>query len=192
MPNKQYDGRLLAELIGRGDATHADIAGKVGVSRSLVTKVAAGIERADLQPLIHAFHAGAIREAQRAAARWLRPLLLKHIRVGLADDGETGRRCREFVIQVLVASGASSEAAAREGAEAEGERRGKAAADRLWRRAFTLEALSDETKDRIIRDLGGPEEDGPPMECGLPAGRRQVPAVPDSAVGRAGAPDRPP
>jgi len=99
--NKEYDDELLVELIARGNTSHSRIAKRVGLSRVMVGRIAAGRARPDLRPRIAAIAAGIREESHRLGARWLRGLLIRHIRDGLEGDGEFARRCRKDLIDKL-------------------------------------------------------------------------------------------
>jgi len=98
---KEYDDDLLVELIARGDMSRARIAERVGLSPSMVGKIAEGESRRDLRPRIAAMNRGIQEEAHRLGARWLRGLLTRHIRDGLEGTGEFARRCRKDLIDKL-------------------------------------------------------------------------------------------
>ncbi|KKK55448.1 hypothetical protein LCGC14_3074460, partial [marine sediment metagenome] len=51
---KDYDDRLLIDLLSRGDMTHTEIAERVGISHQLVSDIAGGKRRPELLPAISA------------------------------------------------------------------------------------------------------------------------------------------
>jgi hypothetical protein len=93
---------MLVKLIADGELSHGAIAQRVGVSRHTVWRIANGISRPDLQLKIAAAVEGYRQAAIRLAARWMKPLLEKQIEVALESDGETARKCREFLIKTFM------------------------------------------------------------------------------------------
>lgn len=102
MKRKDYDDNLLVELLGRGEMTEENIAETVGISRSTVWRVANGLTRPELQSRIQAVVDGMLTEARRSGARWMRKLLARQISEGLEGQGETARKCREYVLNKLM------------------------------------------------------------------------------------------
>ena len=98
---RTYDDDKMVELIAAGHLTHGEIAKRLGVSRVTVWRIIHGQSRPDLQGRVDGVISGFSLEARRMGARWLKSLLTKHIKVGLEGDGETARRCREFVINLF-------------------------------------------------------------------------------------------
>jgi len=94
-----YDEDLLVELIAESELTHGEIAQRVGVSRRTVWLIANGRSRPDLQQQIADTVEGYRQAAIRLAARHMRVLLEKQIQVALADNGETSRKAREFLLK---------------------------------------------------------------------------------------------
>jgi len=87
------------------------------------------------------------REVRRLGAKWLPGLVTKHIKVALEGDDETARKCREFVINTFMNDAARNPA----GAESDS---GSGVP------LSSLSELSDELKDRVLAELGGPTDDG--------------------------------
>ena len=99
--NKHYDDELLVELLARGNLSHRRIAERIGLSAKMVGRIASGQSRRDLQPRIAAIAGGIQEESHRLGARWLRGLLIRHIRDGMEGTGEFARRCRMDLIDKL-------------------------------------------------------------------------------------------
>ena len=99
--NKEYDDELLVELLAHGNLSYCRIAERVGLSPGMVGKIAAGQARLDLRPRIAAIAGGIQEESHRLGARWLRGLLIRHIRDGMEGTGEFARRCRKDLIDKL-------------------------------------------------------------------------------------------
>ena len=97
-----YDEDLLVELIACGDVSQTEIAERVGVSRRTVWRIAHGHSRPDLQQKIADTVEGFRRETIRMAAKWMKPLLAKQIKVALEGDGETSRKSREFLLKTFM------------------------------------------------------------------------------------------
>ena len=97
-----YDEDLLVELIAGGDVSQTEIAEKVGVSRRTVWRIANGLSRPDLQTKIAATVEGIRQATIRMAAKWMKPLLHKEIKAALEGDGETARKCREFLLKTFM------------------------------------------------------------------------------------------
>ena len=98
---KHYNDDLLVALIVQGDVSFGRIARIIGLARSTVSAIANGLARPDLQPLIQAGLAAQKQAIERLGARYLRPLLIKHIKIGMEGDGKLARKCREFVLELM-------------------------------------------------------------------------------------------
>jgi transcriptional regulator with XRE-family HTH domain len=98
MKRGKYDDDRLVELIARGQMSYAEIGQAVGLSEGYVGQIARGQHRPELQPRIEAISRGFLLEARMVGRRWARGLLSRHIRIGLDGEGETARKCREFVM----------------------------------------------------------------------------------------------
>jgi len=98
---KNYNDDLLVTLIVRGDVSFGRIARIIGLSRATVSAVANGLARPDLQPRIQAGLAAQKQAVERLGARYLRPLLARHIKIGMEGDGPLARKCREFVLELM-------------------------------------------------------------------------------------------
>ena len=57
----------VVEMLANGYKTHQEIADTVGLSRSMINKISAGVHRKDLQPRIKAFAEGKAEAARRKA-----------------------------------------------------------------------------------------------------------------------------
>jgi len=98
---KHYDDELLVALIVRGDVSFGRIARIIGLTRNTVSAIANGRARPDLQPRIQAGLGAQKQLLERLGARYLRPLLAKHIKIGMEGDDALARRCREFVLELM-------------------------------------------------------------------------------------------
>ncbi|MBC8868051.1 MAG: hypothetical protein H8E44_01470 [Planctomycetes bacterium] len=138
----------MVELIAAGELTHGEIAERLGVNRVTVWRIIHGQSRPDLQVRVDGAVSGFSREARRLGARWLKALIGKHVKVGLEGDGETARRCREFVINLFFEEVEPRPDGARVGFVATA--------------VFnSLVELSPELKARVVEELGGPRDDTP-------------------------------
>ena len=97
---KQYDDDLLVQLIARGDMNHQTIGQQVGLSKRMVSRIACGQRRHDLQMRIQATVEEFRRQAYRLGARSMVNVVAKHIKDGLNEEAEPShaRRCREFAM----------------------------------------------------------------------------------------------
>ena len=93
-----YDPQELAIAIARGDKTYSQIGEEFGLSKNQVWGIANGRSRPEIQEQIKVVSRGFLDQARRLGARWARVLLTKHINVGLTNNGEIGRKCREYVL----------------------------------------------------------------------------------------------
>jgi len=93
---------MLVALIAEGRLSQSRIAEIVGVSRRTVWRIANGLSRPDLQRKIAAVVEGYRQAAIRAAARHMKALLEKQVQVALEGDGETARKCREFLLKTFM------------------------------------------------------------------------------------------
>ena len=159
----KYAADLMVELIARGDVSQTQIAERLGVSRRTVWRIATGRSRPGLQRKIADTVEGYRQETIRLAARWMKPLLKKQIEVGLETDGETARKCREFLLKtfVLTLPANVAKAAAKRNPNPnpknpDGEKQVEGI--NLYGR---LSGLSQELKDRILDELGGPPDETP-------------------------------
>ncbi len=93
---------MLVELIAAAEFSQRRIAEIVGVSRRTVWRIANGFSRPDLQRRIAAVVEGYRQAAIRSAARHMKALLEKQVQVALEGDGETARKCREFLLKTFM------------------------------------------------------------------------------------------
>ena len=143
-----YDDDKMVELIADGELTHGEIAKRLGVNRVTVWRIIHGQSRPDLQVRLDGAISGFSREARRVGSRWLASLITKHIKTGLDGDGETARRCREFMVNLFF-----------EGAETRSEVECVGLGSTV---VFnSLVELSPELKGKVIDELGGPRDDDP-------------------------------
>ncbi len=95
---RTYSDEKLINLLAQGDYTYTQIGRAVGLSKAQVGKIARGERRKDLQTRIRAARRAFLEQAERLGIQWARPLLMRHIQVGLRGLGETARKCREFAL----------------------------------------------------------------------------------------------
>ena len=99
--HKEYDDDRLVELIAAGNISHAKIAAEIGISMSTVSRIGRGEARPDLQPRIGVLVRGRREQFERLAAAVLKPALVKQAMIALEDDGETGRKARQHIIDTF-------------------------------------------------------------------------------------------
>ena len=138
---KTYDENLLVDLIARNDLTTGQVARRVGLSASMVAKIARGTNRPDLQPRIDKAREHYARQVRGDVTRELQDLIRVHVKNGKANSNEYGRKCREWVM------------------------------NKAWEELDRLEArparpdplelvdLSPELKRMVLEELGGPQEE---------------------------------
>ncbi len=151
-----YDEDLLVELIACAEVPQIEIAKRVGISRRTVWRIANGLSRQDLQRKIADTIEGFRQETIRMAARWMKPLLAKQIKVALEGDGEISRRCREFLLKtfMLAVPAQAAKTPAKRELSCDGQRQLHGMA--LYN---SLVELSPDLKDQVIKELGGPSDD---------------------------------
>lgn len=98
----KYDEELLVELLARDHLTHREVARRVGVSESLVSQICSGKARPDLHERIGQWLSTRRDDALRAGQTFIRPLLMTQLKVAMEEDGETARKCREFLLNRLL------------------------------------------------------------------------------------------
>ena len=154
-----YDEDLLVELIACGDVSQTEIAERVGVSRRTVWLIASGHSRPDLQQKIADTVEGYRQATIRMAAKWLKPLLAKQIKVALGD-GETSRKCREFLLSRILGfplkEGARLTKPAEPADDSSDDPDRKLDGTALYN---SLVELSPDLKRKVVEELGGPTEE---------------------------------
>lgn len=138
--HKAYDDDLLVELIARGDMSCRAIAEQVGLGKQMISRVARGERRPELQSRIQAVVDEYHRRARRLGARSLVNLVARHVRAGLDEkaDPEHARKCREFAINKFLDSPKAGTAA---------------------QRTLPTPGLTSEDYEAIAKLKGGPPDD---------------------------------
>ena len=154
---KEYDDDRLVELIAAGNVTHAKIAAEIGIDKSMISRIARGEARPDLQPRIQALVAGRRDEFEHLGAAILKPALVKQAQIAIEGKDETARKAREHIIDMFRYPPDPAKLAGRTpGPAGDISRRPK-----LPLRSLT--ELSPALKAAVLKELGGPEmelEDG--------------------------------
>jgi len=165
--DERYDEDQLVEWIACGQLSQSEMARRLGVNRRTVWRIANGLSRPDLQRKIDAVVEGIRHEAGRQGARWLKSLVAKHIRVGLEEDGETARKCREYVLdRFLVPDDVPT-------------RRSRAPRHKRnppGRIPSFTDGISDDLKTMLIDELGGPPSEKGAGDCRLSTGECKTPS----------------
>ena len=102
MPNAVYDEHLLVTLLANGEQTYAQVAERVGITESMVGKIARGESRRGLYERICRRVKQFRRRSRNLISSWQPNVLKKHIAVGMEADGETARKCREFLLKPIL------------------------------------------------------------------------------------------
>ena len=180
-----YDENMLVELIAEGELSHGRIAERVGVSRRTVWKIANGLSRPDLQRKIAATVEGYRQAAIRAAARHMKALLEKQVQVALEGDGETARKCREFLLKTFMLAipeqAAKVESQTRKDPPPEPKREQEESSD-LIALYNSLTELSPELQEKVIEELCGRDDEiyaPKPQACDPPADPPPEPPPPE-------------
>ena len=156
-----YDEDLMVELIAGGDVSQTEIAERVGVSRRTVWRIANGQSRPDLQQKIADTVEGYRRETIRLAAKFMKPILKKQIEVALEGDGETARKCREFLLKTFMLA-APEQAAKRLRLATTSSQESASKRDSSGPRVPSLPSLTElspELKRQVVAELGGPADE---------------------------------
>jgi len=148
----RYDEDLMVEWIARGQLSQSEIARRLGVNRRTVWRIANGLARLDLQRRIDAVIEGIRREARRIGAKWCHALVTKHVKVGLEGDGETARKCRQYVLDSFLFDDGD-----RTWCPKPPKYKAKSPEEML----SPMDNLSEECKAMRIKELGGPAGDFP-------------------------------
>ena len=178
---KKYNEDLLVELIADGRLTQGQIAEKVGISRRTVWRIEHGLSRPELQRKIAAVMEGYRQAAIRAAARHMTNLIEKQVQVAMSGDGETARKCREFLLKTLMLSIPEQASKAPPPEPAVDEEAQKAQAEKVasgLRFHRMLGNLTAESRDRMIEELGGPCDNTPQGQYAEPNSGQTAPTDP--------------
>jgi len=141
MKRGDYDDDLLVELLAEGDLSFQAIADEVGICRAMVGQIARGERRPHLYERINRTFRTNIRKTRNRGAHRLPRILDLHADKGEAD-GESARKCREFLLKTFLEMPCDESPA--ESAEPP---------------FANFMKLSPDTRKRIAADLGGPEPD---------------------------------
>ena len=150
---RTYDDDKMVRYIAEG-LDDSEIARRLGVNGSTVWRIRHRQSRPDLQARVEDVINSYVREIYRQVIRNLQAVVDKQIEVGLSDQNETARKCRDFVIRMFLAEVPPPQQAS-EDPEPKG----------LFSR---LGDLSPELMDRIIEelDLSRPNiDEGPAGGC---------------------------
>ncbi|MCE5327575.1 MAG: hypothetical protein LLG01_14310 [Planctomycetaceae bacterium] len=96
-----YDENLLVEMLADG-VPYATIAQAVGLTVSMVGKIARGDYRRKLSQRVEEIREARRQAARERAARRGAELMRAHVEQGLSGTGETARKCREFILNCLI------------------------------------------------------------------------------------------
>jgi DNA-binding XRE family transcriptional regulator len=155
-----YDEDLLVELVADSELTHGEIAQRVGVSRRTVWLIANGRSRPDLQQQIADTVEGYRQAAIRLAAKHMRVLLEKQIQVALADNGETSRKAREFLLKNFMNVLSDEPARSVEKRRTRLAEKKQVQADLKYERELAIKKHAEEmTNEQFLDDWGDDDDD---------------------------------
>ncbi|MCE5279643.1 MAG: hypothetical protein ABFD92_09480 [Planctomycetaceae bacterium] len=97
-----YNEDLLVELLSEG-AHYDKIAQAVGLTVSMVGKIARGDYRGHIAQRVREILQDRRKAVRDAAAQRAADLMRAHVAEGLTAGGETARKCREFILNHLLA-----------------------------------------------------------------------------------------
>ena len=142
-----FDRHLAVELIASGQLTLSQIAQRLGVHKTTVSRIMAGRSHPDLQGLIREAEQHYRDRARRIGVKWSAQIVMKQIQVGLKDNGWVGLRARQDLLDRFL--GPEDDRVENEVPPSE--------------RAFgpELRDLPEPLKTEVIRALGGPTENDP-------------------------------
>ena len=141
-----FDRHLAVELIASGQLTLSQIAGRLGVHKTTVSRIVAGRSHPELQGLIREAEKHYRDRARRIGVKWSAQIVMKQIQVGLKNNGWVGLRARQDLMDRFL--GPEDERAESEVPPAE--------------RDFgpELRDLPEPLKSQVVEALGGPAADG--------------------------------
>ena len=139
---RTYNDDQMVELIAMGVHGDSEIARQLGVNRRTVWQIRHGQSRPDLQDRIDQAVNACLREIRRHAIGNLEALIDKQIQVAFADEGETARKCRDFVINLFLT-----------GMPLAPDRKTKTNRTGSMEFVHSLPELSSKLKDRIFEEL---------------------------------------
>jgi len=93
-----YDDDEVVEEIARGVKSYTEIAAEQGCTRQCISQIARGRRRKELHRRIMELQEGYLLQVRRLAVACAVQAMAVHIREGLEGEGETARRCREYVM----------------------------------------------------------------------------------------------
>ncbi|MCE5325192.1 MAG: hypothetical protein LLG01_02135 [Planctomycetaceae bacterium] len=101
MTAARYDENQLVEMLADG-APYDKVAAAVGITVSMVGKIARGDSRRKLWQRIEDIRQARQQAVHEIAVARAADLMRAHVNEGLTGSGETARKCREFVLELLL------------------------------------------------------------------------------------------
>jgi len=99
---RKYNDDEMVHLIAASNLNDAEIGRHLHISTSMVWRIRHGQSRADLQGRINEAIRGYIREIRLHVLSKLKKLVDRHMKVGMGEESEVARRCREFVMKLFM------------------------------------------------------------------------------------------
>ena len=139
----EYDEDELIIDIAEGALSYREIAAKHGISERYVSYLAHGARRPELQPRIAAIAQAIRRQSRRLGAKLTRVAWARLGHLAGAKEGIPDEIQRKAAVDILKIVQADDETDPPEAAVSHGP---------------DLSALSDETKTKVLAELGGPTD----------------------------------
>ena len=145
-----FDRHLAVELIASGQLTLSQIAERLGVHKTTVSRIVAGRSHPELQGLIREAEKQYRDRARRIGVKWSAQIVMKQIQVGLKNNGWVGLLARQDLLDRFL--GPEDERVESEVPPAE--------------RDFgpELRDLPEPLKSQVVEALGGPAADEEDVE----------------------------
>ena len=139
-----FDRHLAVELIASGELTLSQIADRLGVHKTTVSRIVAGRSHPELQRLIREAEKGYRDRARRIGVKWSAQIVMKQIQVGLKNNGWVGLRARQDLLDRFL------------GPEEERDRYAEPEEPPF---ITAMNKLPEALRDQVIEALGGPAAD---------------------------------
>ena len=144
-----FDRHLAVELIASGQLTLSQIARRLGVHKTTVSRIVAGRSHPELQGLIREAERQYRDQARRLGVKWSPQIVMKQIQVGLKNNGWVGLRARQDLLDRFLSPEDHSDGY-------------PPPAERDF--GIELRDLPEPLKSQVVEALGGPAADEEQVE----------------------------